>query len=172
MQRVLIYLLRRDLRLADNPIFTEIARLNSQSQKPFTHLLPLYVYPANQLEVSGFLSSDSDKCPYPEARSAVGGFWRCGKLRAKFLTECVWDLKSDLKGIGSDLVIRVGTVKDAVQSVLDGYRERDDAEISGLWMTAEKSWEEQVEEEDVKKMVEKEGGEFQLWNDEKYFVDE
>jgi deoxyribodipyrimidine photo-lyase len=39
-------------------------------------------------------------------------------------------------------------------------------------MTAEKSWEEQEEEREVKEMVEKEGGEFQLWNDEKYFVDE
>ncbi|SMR51487.1 unnamed protein product [Zymoseptoria tritici ST99CH_3D1] len=172
MQRVLIYLLRRDLRLADNPIFTELAHLNSQSQKPFTHLLPLYVFPANQLEISGFLSSDSEKSPYPEARSAVGGFWRCGKLRAKFMAESVWDLKQDLQKDQSDLILRVGTVKDAVQAVLDGYRGRDDAEVHGVWMTGEKSWEEQVEEQDVKKMVEKDGKEFQLWNDEKYFVDD
>ena len=71
--RILIYLLRRDLRLADNPIFHELARLNSQSKKPFTHLLPVYVFPAQQVEVSGFVA-DGESSPYPEARSKVGGF--------------------------------------------------------------------------------------------------
>ena len=34
---LLIYLLRRDLRLADNPILHEIARISQQSQKPILH---------------------------------------------------------------------------------------------------------------------------------------
>lgn len=172
MQRVLVYLLRRDLRLADNPIFNEIARLNSQSQKPFTHVLPVYVFPATQVEVSGFLASDGDKSPYPEARSKVAGFWRCGKLRTKFLAESVWDLKTDLERISSGLAIRVGTVKDALDSILDGFRGQKDAEVHGVWMTSEEGWEEKIEERDVKELMQEENKEFQLWTDEKYFIDE
>ncbi|KAF2172331.1 hypothetical protein M409DRAFT_63051 [Zasmidium cellare ATCC 36951] len=172
MQRVLVYLLRRDLRLADNPIFHEIARLNSQSQKPFTHVLPVYVFPAAQVEVSGFLTSDGDKSPYPEARSKVGGFWRCGKLRSKFLAESIWDLKTDLERISSGLVIRVGTVRGAVQSILEGFRSQKDAEVHGVWMTSEEGWEEKIEENDVKELMDEEKGEFKLWPDEKYYVDD
>ena len=90
----------------------------------------------------------------------------------KFVAESVWDLKQDLQKVQSDLVIRVGSVKDALQSVLDGYRGRDDAEIHGVWMTSEEGWEEQNEEKAVKSMLEKDGKEFKLWTDEKYYIDE
>ena len=172
MSRVLIYLLRRDLRLADNPVFHEIARINAQSQKPFTHLLPVYVYPAQQVEVSGFLSSDEQRSPYPEARSAVGAFWRCGRFRSKFLAESVWDLKKDLESVGSGLEVRVGMLQDAVRSILDGFRERDDVEVHGLWMTGEEGWEEKQEEKHVKRLLQQEDKEFKIWIDEKYFVHE
>ena len=170
--RVLIYLLRRDLRLADNPVFHEIARLNAQSRKPFTHLLPVYVFPAHQIEISGFLSSETERSPYPEARSQVGNFWRCGKLRAQFIAESVWDLKTDLEKVGSGLSIRVGSLRDVVQSLLDGYRNQIDAEVHGLWMTSEEGWEEKEEEDDVKSLLQNEDKEFKLWTDEKYFIDE
>ncbi|EME49770.1 hypothetical protein DOTSEDRAFT_144060, partial [Dothistroma septosporum NZE10] len=172
MQRVLIYLLRRDLRLADNPILNEISRLNQHSQRPFTHVLPVYVFPAQQVEVSGFLSPGEEKSPYPEARSATARFWRCGKLRAKFLAESVFDLQNDLEKFSSGLTIRIGTVKDVVRSILDGYRQRDDAEVHALWMTGEDGWEEQIEENDVRDLMHSEKKEFKLWNDEKYFVDD
>jgi len=172
MSRVLIYLIRRDLRLADNPVFHEISRLYAQSQRPFTHLLPVYLFPAEQLEISGFIPQDDKKSPYPEARSQVGGFWRCGRLRAKFLAESVWDTKEDLESIGSGLEIRVGSAKDVVQSILDGYRERDDVEVEGLWVTREDAWEEYEEEEEMRELLERDGKEFKLWADEKYFVDE
>lgn len=172
ISRVLIYLLRRDLRLADNPIFHEISRLNNQSQKPFTHLLPVYVFPAEQIEVSGFLRSDEQRSPYKEARGQVSGFWRCGRLRAKFIAECVWDLKKDLESVGSGLEVRAGSIQDAMRSILDGFRNREDCEVHGVWMTSEASWEELEEEEDVRKLMEEEEKEFKLWADEKYFVDE
>lgn len=46
--RVLIYLLRRDLRLADNPVFHEISKLWSkpQTQRPFDSVLPIYIFAA------------------------------------------------------------------------------------------------------------------------------
>ncbi|KAK5128990.1 hypothetical protein LTR85_000323 [Meristemomyces frigidus] len=170
--RVLIYLIRRDLRVADNPILHELARLHAQSQKPFTHVLPVFVFPADQIEVSGFLSSEKEQSPYPEARSQVGGFWRCGRLRAKFLAESVWDTKRDLESLGSGLEVRVGTTKDAVQSIVDGYRERSDTEIHGIWMTGEDAWEEYEDEEEVKDLMDQRDVEYKLWTDEKYFIDD
>lgn len=170
--KILIYLLRRDLRLGDNPIFSHIAKLSKQSQAPFTHVLPLYVFPAEQVEISGFLAPGESKSPYPEARSKVGEFWRCGRLRSKFMAESVWDLKQDLKSVSSDLVIRVGTIQDAVKSVLAGYKDSKSSSIYGLWMTAEDSWEEQQEEQKVKSLLDKDNLEFKLWTDEKYLVDE
>lgn len=172
-QRVLIYLLRRDLRVADNPVFHEIGKLASQSQTPFTHILPLYIFPAQQIETSGFIQGDS-KSPYPEARSEVGKFWRCGPHRAKFLAESVWDLKQDLESRGSGLVIRTGMLGDVVKDLLSKYEEqkKDEISIAGLWMTQEEGVEEKREERDVRKAVEASGHDFKLWLDEKYYIDE
>lgn len=171
--RILIYLLRRDLRLADNPILHEISRSFQQSHRPFTHLIPLYVFAAQQLEVSSFLSSDSEHSPFPEARCPVGGFWRCGPHRAQFLAESVWDLKEAFEGVGSGLEIRVGMVGQVVNDLLDAFKLDDKgAEIMGVWMTDEEGVEEKREERDVRKVVEGRGKEFKLWVDEKYFVDE
>lgn len=116
--------------------------------------------------------ADGEKSPYPEARSKVGGFWRCGRLRSQFLAESIWDVKQDLENIGSGLTLRAGTVKDALSSILEGYRNHEGAEVHGLWMTKEDGWEEQYEEKDAKALMDREGKEFKLWTDEKYLVDE
>jgi deoxyribodipyrimidine photo-lyase len=172
-QQVLRYLLRRDLRVADNPILHEISKLHLQSHTPFTYLLPIYVFSTQQIEVSGFLSSENQRSPYPEARSQVGGFWRCGHHRAKFLAESVWDVKKELERVGSGLVIRVGMLGDVVQQTIDAFRETDhQTEVTGLWMTDEEGVEEKREMRQVRRIVEGEGKDFKLWQDEKYFVDE
>ncbi|MCJ1311517.1 hypothetical protein MMC25_005189 [Agyrium rufum] len=171
--RILIYLLRRDLRLADNPIFHEICKSCQQSQSPYTYLLPLYVFPAQQLEVSGFLSPGESRSPYPEARSQAGGFWRCGPHRARFLTESVWDLKKSLEGLNSGLVIRVGMLGQVVKELLDAFAAKSaEGEIVSLWMTDEEGVEEKREEREVRRAVESKGKDFKLWTDEKYFVDD
>lgn len=168
---LLIYLLRRDLRLKDNPIFHEIAKCKDD---PYTHLLPLYVFPAQQLEVSGFIPEDSEeKSPYPEARSAIGGFWRCGPHRAKFLSESVWDLKECLEDVGSGLEIRVGLQGEVISKILDSLAKNDtQMKIGGVWMTAEEGTEEKREERDVKRACELAGVELKLFIDEKYYIDE
>ena len=169
--RVLIYLLRRDLRLSDNPVLTEISKTFQQSQHPYTHLLPVYVFAAQQIEVSGFLAGESDRSPFPEARSNAGGFWRCGHHRARFLAESVWDLKKSLGGIGSGLEIRVGMAGQVIQEMLDAFKS-EDTEVAGVWMTDEEGVEEKREERDVRKAAQGAGIEFKLWTDEKYYVDE
>jgi len=173
LQKVLIYVLRRDLRLADNPVFHEIHKLSQQSQTSITHLLPLYVFAAQQIEVSGFLKDPESRSPYPEARSEVGRFWRCGPHRAKFMAESVWELKSQLKDLGSDLQIRVGTLGRVIDDVLVQLnRQNDKTSVSAIWMTEEEGVEEKREEGDVRRAAEKAGVEFCLWTDEKYFIDE
>lgn len=170
-QRVLIYLLRRDLRFADNPVLHEISKSFQQSHHPYTHLLPLYIFPAQQIEVSGFLSPGKDRSPFPEARSNAAGFWRCGPHRAKFLAESVWDLKKKLEQAGNGLEIRVGMLGQVVADTLDELKRRQ-TEVVGVWMTDEEGVEEKREVREVKQAVSGAGTDFKLWIDEKYFVDE
>jgi deoxyribodipyrimidine photo-lyase len=177
--RILVYLLRRDLRLSDNPVFFEAAKQYS-AESNFTHFLPIYVFPAQQIEVSGFLkTSDPLKqptSPYPEARSQVAGYWRCGPHRAKFLAESVWDLKESLEHAESGLVIRAGLIADVIRHAFDHLEkpkdEADSTEIVGVWMTGDVTAEERQEELEVQQIVEGHGKEFRLFTDEKYFVDE
>ena len=169
--RVLIYLLRRDLRLSDNPIFNEIAKTFQQSQHPYTHLLPVYVFAAQQIEVSGFLSSDSERSPFPEARSGAAGFWRCGPHRATFLAESVWDLKKSLGKVGCGLEIRVGLAGQVIKDLLEAFKNQN-TEVVGVWMTDEEGVEEKKEERDVREAAQNAATEFKLWTDEKYFIDE
>ena len=79
--RVLVYLVRHDLRVSDNPILHQLASAHDHG---FTHLLPIFHFEPHQMEVSGFLK-EGKQSPYPEAKSRVGGFWRCGPHRARFI---------------------------------------------------------------------------------------
>ncbi|RAR08412.1 cryptochrome dash [Stemphylium lycopersici] len=195
--RILLYILRRDVRLSDNPIFhsasLQASRPNSRSSSSsdrrhrddsltsehgganFTHLLPVYVFPANQIEVSGFLSSPSAKCPYPEARSEQAGIWRTGAHRAKFIADGVWDLKEKIAALkcGSGLEMRVGRIPDVVSDILTWYaKHEDEGEISEVWMTGEDATEEKRDEASVRKLTEQHGVDFKVWDDEKYYIDD
>ncbi|KAG8415359.1 hypothetical protein J3458_009214 [Metarhizium acridum] len=165
--KLLVYLLRRDLRVADNPILHHLA---TASDHGFTHLLPVYVFSAQQVELSGFLK-DGEQSPYPPAKSQVGKFWRCGPHRAKFTAEAVWNLKRSLEELGSGLVIRCGSVKDVVDHLVKELKDAVPC-VSSVWMTEEPSWEEVQEQESISSLCSQQGIEFELWKDEKYFVDD
>ncbi|KAA8569435.1 hypothetical protein EYC84_001071 [Monilinia fructicola] len=128
--KILIYLMRRDLRVGDNPILHSLV---DNKDHGFTHLLPLYVFAAQQIEVSGFITEDGGKSPYPDARSQVGAFWRCGPHRAKFVAQSVWDLKNGLEKIGSGLSIRVGMVDEVVQRLIEGFEQTNESKVSAVW---------------------------------------
>lgn len=197
--RILLYILRRDVRLSDNPIFTAASRhvtRRQDSSSPsdpnsrtrddsltsehrgasFTHLLPVYVFPAQQVEVSGFLTSTSDRSPYPEARSQFAKVWRTGPHRTRFIAEGAWDLKQRLEGLGcgSGLEMRVGMTVDVVKDILDYYSKTGGSkgEIAGVWMTRNESVEEKEEEQGVEAVAKQHGVEFKIWRDEKYYIDE
>lgn len=168
----MIYLLRRDLRFADNPIFHEIIKTHQQSHCDYTHLLPIFIFPANQVEVSGFLSSPSEKSPYPEARSQVGSFWRCGPHRAKFMAESVSDLRKTLQASGNGVEVRVGFTADVIASLLQAYKQDGSAQVVGVWMTGDEGIEERRDERAIQNVCIASGTKFKLWRDEKYFIDE
>lgn len=164
---LLIYLMRRDLRVSDNPI---LHRLATSKEHNFTHLLPVFVFPSKQIEVSGFLP-EGIKSPYPEARSQVGNFWRCGPHRARFLAQSVWDVKQSLESLDSGLLIRVGSFQDVLDSTIKSLT-KSGVHVSAVWMTEEHSFEEIEEQETVSSVCSDHGVDFRLWPDEKYFVDE
>lgn len=167
---ILIYFLRRDLRLQDNPIFHALA---TNPEHKFTHLLPVYIFPAQEVEVSGFIPLESyEKSPYPEAKSEIGRFWRCGPHRAKFLGESVWALKESLQDVGSGLEIRVGLVQDTLDSLLKGFQRRDKVKVKAVWMTQMMGRDEKAEEEHCNLACKEAGIDFKLWKDEKYLIDE
>jgi deoxyribodipyrimidine photo-lyase len=125
--------------------------------------------------VSGFLSSPTDESPYPEARSDVAKVWRCGPHRAKFIAEGVWNLKEKLEALncGSGLEQRVGRITDVVSDILEWYaKDENDGEIAGVWMTDDDGTEEKTEEKTMREVTGRHGVDFQVWNDEKYYIDE
>jgi deoxyribodipyrimidine photo-lyase len=129
-------------------------------------VLPLYVFNARQIEVSGFFTGSLS--PYPEAKSQLGKFWRCGPHRARFLCESVWDLKQSLESVHSGLCIRAGSLQDVVRRALDS----PGADVIGVWMTGDVTPEELEDEASVRTITEDRGKEFRLFKDEKYFIDE
>ncbi|KAF1735416.1 putative cryptochrome DASH, mitochondrial [Beauveria bassiana] len=166
--RVLVYLLRRDLRLADNPVFH---RLTSTSDHGFTHLLPVVVLPPDQIETSGFLKSDQTS-PFPLAKSRVGKFWRCGPHRAKFFAEAVWDLKNTLSSHQSGLIIRVGPPADVVRAIIQHLQCSGEAAVAAVWMTDDVPWEEKRQQDDISAVCNSANVDFTLIPDEKYYIDD
>lgn len=164
---IVIYLLRRDLRVADNPV---LHRLATSSDHGFTHLLPVYVVPPHQMEVSGFIK-DQSRSPFPEAKSAVGGYWRCGPHRAKFVGEAIMDMRESLESIGSGMLVRVGMFDGVLEGLLAGLRAKDHT-VGAVWMTKDDGVEEARDEKAVASVCQKNEVQFKIWADEKYFIDE
>ncbi|KAK7425287.1 hypothetical protein QQZ08_008184 [Neonectria magnoliae] len=164
--KLLVYLVRRDLRVADNPILHHLAT----SKHEFTHLLPVFVLPPHQIEVSGFLA-EGEESPYPPALSRVGKFWRCGPHRAKFLAQSIWDLKTSLESLESGLALRVGNFAEVVTNIVDSLSCSDNS-VAAVWMTEEQSLEEEDDQKAISLACSTNNIDFKLWPDEKYYIDD
>lgn len=166
---ILIYLLRKDLRVADNPIFHY---LSSSPNHGFTHLLPVYVFPHTQMDLSGFVSDDdTDQYVGMSCRSRVGHFARCGPHRAKFIAETVWNLKSSLEALGSGLILRAGDHGKVVKSLVEGFKKQQ-LQVGAVWTTGLVGSEETDQEGVVAAVCRDQDVAFKIWPDEKYFIDE
>ncbi|KAG5664344.1 hypothetical protein KAF25_008078 [Fusarium avenaceum] len=164
--KLLVYLLRRDLRATDNPILHHLAT----SDHGFTHLLPIYVLPPHQIETSGFLA-EGQSSPYPPARSQIGRFWRCGPARAKFQAESIWDVKKNLENISSGMLVRIGSFDDVLKHVVKSLHDNQQS-VDSVWMTEEVSKEEIDDQKAVESVCSEKNINFKLWRDDKYYIDD
>ena len=164
---VVIYVVRHDMRIGDNPILDHLASSTGHS---FTHLLPLHIISPHQIEVSGLLKGGT-KSPYPEARSEVANFWRCGPHRVRFVAQSLWNLKENLNKLGNDLVLRVGKPDEVLKSLVEGLQKQQ-IKVSAVWTISEEGYEEERDEKDLKEACSALGVDLKVWMDEKYFIDE
>ncbi|KAI1654658.1 cryptochrome [Daldinia decipiens] len=167
VNNVLVYIVRHDLRVSDNPI---LHHLTSTTGHRFTHLLPLFVLLPHQLEVSGFLK-EGGKSPFPEAKSEVGRYWRCGPYRAAFIAQSMWNLKDNLEKLGSNLTTRIGTYDGVLRALIDGLRLKG-LDVGGVWAIGEEGYEEKRDEKLISETCSSLGIDFRTWVDEKYFIDD
>ncbi|KAI0551357.1 cryptochrome [Xylaria curta] len=164
---VLIYIVRHDLRVGDNPILHHLA---SSTDHGFTHLLPVHIVPPHQIEVSGFLK-DGETSPFPEARSEVARFWRCGPHRARFIAQSLWNMKENLINLGNDLTIRIGRHGEVLKDLVSSLKQHQ-LKVSAAWMIGEEGYEEGQDEKNVAEACATLGIDLQVWTDEKYFIDD
>ncbi|KAI0379148.1 cryptochrome [Hypomontagnella monticulosa] len=164
---LLIYVVRHDLRVSDNPILHHLA---STPDHGFTNVLPLFAILPYQIEVSGFLEEGA-KSPYPEARSDLGRYWRCGPHRATFIAQSVWNLKDNLEKLGSDLTIRIGKYDEVLRTLINGLR-GEGLEVGGVWTIGEEGFEEKRDEKTMSEICSSLNVDFRVWVDEKYFIDD
>ena len=103
--RIIIWF-RNDLRLLDNAVVTRAAELFKRSGKT-AEVVPVYVF---------------DKTFFQTTKR---GTERFSAGRAKFVLECVEDLKKSLRERGSDLLVRSGSTVDVIRELtLTGANER------------------------------------------------
>lgn len=82
-RNVLIAYIRNDLRLLDHPILSQCTPNNEQLAS-VTHVLPVYVYDQQYMEVGKLKGIEKGNGPGKKgARTRVGMFWRMGDHRVK-----------------------------------------------------------------------------------------
>lgn len=149
---VLICLLRLDLRLHDNPLFyyahqtpkpmvstaektVDFSKLEEEELLGSTadYLLPVFVFDEREIELSGL---PGYKRRGPEARTKEYGFWKTGGFRTRFISESVYDVRSRLRNVGSDLFIRFGMPEDVVSNLVQAFQ-AEGTHVEGVWLQKE-----------------------------------
>lgn len=167
--RIVVYFLRRDLRIADNAILHVLSV--ARDYHGYTYLLPVYVLPPDQVEISGLLK-DGKTSPYPQARANVSKYWKCGIHRVKFLAESVWDLKENLEYLESGLIIRAGRFQDVLRNIVVHYAgHKESPQVAAVWMTKGSSLEEVREEQEISSACFDLGVKYVPFRDRRAFID-
>ncbi|KAL7956038.1 DNA photolyase, FAD-binding/Cryptochrome [Trichoderma compactum] len=170
-ERVVIYLVRRDLRVADNHILHLLSRYNINEEGTYTHLLPVYILAPDRVETSGLLK-DGERSPYPRALSEHSGVWKCGLHRVKFLAEAIWDMKERLEELDNGLIIRVGRFYETLKSIFLHYSsDKGGPQISSVWMVKGNSPDEISEQQQVYAACYDFGIDYVKFRDRELFVD-
>ncbi|QYS93265.1 DASH family cryptochrome [Trichoderma simmonsii] len=170
-ERIVIYLVRRDLRVADNHILHLLSRHNINDECSYTHLLPVYVLDPDQVETSGLLKN-GERSPHPRALSENSGVWKCGLHRVKFLAEAIWDMKERLEELDNGLIIRVGRFYDILESIYKHYSsDKGGPQISSVWMARGHTPEQISEQQEVYTACYNFGIDYVKFRDREPFVD-
>jgi deoxyribodipyrimidine photo-lyase len=127
-------------------IFPDERTLSSEA----THLVPLFVFDEREIELSGFPNYERQG---PEARTADYGFWKTGGFRARFISETVYDLRSRLRAVGSDLMVRFGRPEVVVENLAKAFQAQGD-EVEGVWLQKEMTSPEIRVEDEIAKRLE------------------
>jgi deoxyribodipyrimidine photo-lyase len=129
MRRTALVWFRQDLRLHDNEALSTALRMAED-------VIPVYVF--------------DERLFMTQSRF---GFPKTGKFRAKFILECVEDLRKNLRTLGSDLIIRIGRPEVAVAELAHQYkaswvlcnRERTQEEVLVQDNLEQKLWSQGIE---------------------------
>ncbi|PWZ03131.1 cryptochrome [Testicularia cyperi] len=149
---VLICLLRLDLRIHDNPLFhyahespkpivssadktVNLSKVEDEALLGSTadYLLPVFVFDEREMELSGLPGYQRKG---PEARTKEYGFWKTGGFRTRFISETVYDLRSRLRAVGSDLLIRFGIPEVVVANLVSAFQ-AEGTHVEGVWLQKE-----------------------------------
>lgn len=152
---VLICLLRLDLRIHDNPLFyyahqtpkpivstaektVDLSKLEDEALLGSTadYLLPVFVFDEREMELSGLPGYQRKG---PEARTKEYGFWKTGGFRTRFVSESVYDVRSRLRSVGSDLLIRFGMPEDVIHNLVQAFQ-AEGTHVEGVWMQKEMTY--------------------------------
>ena len=116
-RRVIVWF-RQDLRLHDNEMLVEAMKRGDE-------VVPIYVFDERQ-----FLG----KTKY--------GFDKTGQFRAKFIIECVEDLRQSFRNLGIDLIVREGKPEEILPAITE--------EIGAAWVFCNiERTQEEIEVQDV-----------------------
>ncbi|ORY83309.1 DNA photolyase, FAD-binding/Cryptochrome [Protomyces lactucae-debilis] len=138
MARTLLYLHRHDLRLHDNPILEQIRKGQYDS------FLPVYIFPAHQIEVNPLLRAEHQGKAHKELRASFGTR-RTGNVRVSYLCESLWDLKRSYAKLDVNMLITAGKTDDVLKSILDKLQAHSAGQIE-VWLQKEYTTEEREEE--------------------------
>ncbi|CDS00060.1 related to Deoxyribodipyrimidine photo-lyase [Sporisorium scitamineum] len=153
---VLICLLRLDLRIHDNPLFyyahqtpkpivstaaektVDLSKLEDEALLGSTadYLLPVFVFDEREMELSGLPGYHRKG---PEACTREYGFWKTGGFRTRFVSESVYDVRSRLRSVGSDLLIRFGIPEEVIANLVNAFQ-ADGTHVEGVWMQKEMTY--------------------------------
>lgn len=161
--KVIIQLHYNDLRTHDSPVLEHV---HSKTQSGVTHFLPIFVFDERVFALSsvpGYEEPSSDskineprpvtirglgdlprdrstRKTAPEPRTRLGSFWKTGRHRTKFTVESVFDLRSQYRDKGSDLVVACGCMESVVGGIVEALQKGDDGEkyeVTEVWMQKE-----------------------------------
>lgn len=114
----IIHWFRTDLRLDDNSAFAAAAEMAQKSGRP---LVPCYIINPDNF--------GDNKCHVPGKRysdvSTIGDVPKIGKFRARFILDCVEDLREQLDDAGYGLLVATGS-PESVFTTLIGKRNAKD----------------------------------------------